>query len=427
MSHATALPAISAALRALRLARGPARLARGAAPALALAAALVLPAGASAQAPAAAAARAPALAVETVATDLRGPWDLAFAPDGAVLYTEKCHGLWVRLPGGTARHLFGDGNALLQAPDMFCAGQSGVHGVVLDPGFARGQRQLYVFMASSRSTSPRTNRVVRLTVNADWTAVTDRTDIVTDIPFKDTARGPGAHSGGRMRFGPDGFLWVTTGDNHEGALPQDPARLGGKVLRIDRDGRPAPGNGVGAGFDPRIYTFGHRNVQGITFRPGGQPGAGQAFVAEHGPNHTDEVTALVPGGNAGWDPQRRPGLNCPSDYCGYGGDERTMPMTDTERFPNAMPAAWTNSGRSAGMGAAEFLTGPQWGAWNGRLAVALMRAQRLVILALDAQGRATEAADSGLPSLRLRAVLQGPDGALWATTDDGRMLRIVPR
>jgi glucose/arabinose dehydrogenase len=394
------------------------------------AAALALLAGA-ATAPAAAQApgAVPKLEVVTVATGLRGPWDLAFAPDGAVLYTEKCHGLWVRLPGGAVRHLFGDAQALLQAPDMFCAGQSGVHGVVLDPGFARGQRQVYVYMASSRSTNPRTNRVVRLTVNADWTAVTDRTDIVTDISFKDVPRmgGPGAHSGGRMRFGPDGFLWVATGDNHEGALPQDPKRLGGKVLRIDRDGRPAPGNGVGAGFDPRIYTYGHRNVQGIAFRPAGQPGAGQAFVAEHGPNHTDEVTALVPGGNAGWDPQERPGLNCPGGYCGYGGNERTMPMTDTERFPNAMPPAWTNTGRSAGMGAAEFLTGPQWGAWNGRLAVALMRAQRLVVLTLDAQGRATEAVDADIESKRLRAILQGPDGALWATTDDGRMLRIVPR
>jgi aldose sugar dehydrogenase len=335
----------------------------------------------------------------------------------------------VRLADGSVRHLFGTDAALLRADDLFCQGQSGMHGVAVDPEFAQGRRRIYVFMASNLSRAPRSNRVVRLEVSPDWRRVERRTDIVADIAFKDVTRvsGPGAHSGGRIRFGPDGQLWVTTGDNHDPGLPQDPRRLGGKVLRIDRDGRAAPGNNPPAGFDPRIYTYGHRNVQGIAFRPPGQPRAGQAFVAEHGPNHSDEVTPLVAGGNGGWDPQQRPGLRCTDGYCGYAGDAQTMPMTDTERFPNAMRPAWNNRQRSEGTGPLAFLDGPQWQGWNGRLAVGVMRAQRLDLLSLDAGGMAVAVETAPLPPLRLRSLVPGPDGALWASTDDGQILRIVPR
>ena len=372
---------------------------------------------------------APTLTVTTVAENLRSPWDLAFAPDGAMFFTEKCDGLSVRLPDGTTRRLFGTEGAVLRAGDLFCQGQSGVHGVAVDPEFAQGRRFVYVYMASNLSRSPRTNRVVRLEVSTDWKSVSGRTDIVPDIAFKEASRlgGPGAHSGGRIRFGPDGLLWITTGDNHEPGLPQDPKRLGGKVLRVDRDGRAAPGNNPPAGFDARIYTYGHRNVQGIAFRPAGQPGAGQAFTAEHGPNHSDEITPLVAGGNGGWDPQNRPVLSCNDGYCGYAGNPRTMPMTDTERFPDAMRPAWVNQQRSQGMGPLAFLDGPQWKGWQGRLAVGVMRAQRLDVLTLDARGMVTANDAAALPSLRLRTLVPGPDGALWAATDDGQLLKITPR
>ena len=373
-------------------------------------------------------AQAPTLTVTPVMEKLRGPWDLAFAPDGAMLYTEKCHGLWVRLPDGSTRHLFGTEGAVLPAPDMFCQGQSGVHGVAVDPAFAQGQRRVYVYIASNLQTNPRGNRVVRLEVGPDWKTVTSRSDIIADIAFKDARRvgGPGAHSGGRIRFGPDGYLWVTTGDNHDPGLPQDPQRLGGKILRVDRDGKAASGNNAPAGFDARIYTYGHRNVQGIAFRPAGQPGAGQAYTSEHGPNHSDELTALVAGGNAGWDPQNRPDLRCSDGYCGYSGTPRTMPMTDLERFPKAMLPAWNNQERSQGMGPLAFLEGPQWKGWNGKLAVALMRDQRLDVVTLDAKGVVSSVETAKLPSLRLRALVPGPDGALWGSTDDGQILKITP-
>lgn len=214
-----------------------------------------------------------------VMSGLSDPWDLAFAPDGAMLFTEKCRGLSVRTPDGAVRLLFGATGAVLAADDFFCQGQSGMLGIALDPAFDEN-RLVYVYMASNVGRA-KINRVVRLEVGRDYAVVAGRKDIVTDIPFKQSFNrwgGAGAHSGGRIRFSPfDGYLYVTTGDNHNGPLPQDLSRLGGKILRVDRDGKPAPGNQTPAGGDPRIYTYGHRNVQGIAFHPV----TGQPFASEH--------------------------------------------------------------------------------------------------------------------------------------------------
>ena len=360
---------------------------------------------------------------------LQNPWDIAFLPDGTMLYTEKCRGVSARFANGTIVRLFGTAGSSLVANDLFCEGQSGVHGVAVDPDFASGTRNVYVFMASNLSTNPRTNRVVRMTLSADNTTASNRVDIIADIAYKDVGNGvggAGAHSGGRIRFGPDRFLYVTTGDNHNATLPQDPMRLGGKVLRVDRNGAAAPGNNVPQGFDPRIFTYGHRNVQGITFRPAGQPNAGQPFTAEHGPNHSDEVTALVAGGNAGWDPQNRPGLTCPSNYCGYAGNPTTMPMTDTGRFPNAIRPSWVHNSGARGMGPATFVEGSQWKAWNGRLLVSIMAAGQITVLQLDTAGSATGNASVALPSARSRSLVQAPDGGLYIATDGGEIWRVMP-
>jgi glucose/arabinose dehydrogenase len=373
----------------------------------------------------------PSMAVPTlnrtvVMSGLQRGWDFAFAPDGqTIFFTERCRGLSVRLANGSVLRLFGTSGSSLVAADLWCEGQSGTNGVAVDPDFAHN-RFVYVYMASNLS-SPRTNRVIRLTVSADMLSVSARTDIVTDIAYKNAGNGvggPGLHSGGRIRFGPDGFLYITTGDNHNPTLPQDLSRLGGKVLRVDRKGAAAPGNSTPAGGDPRIFTYGHRNVQGISFRPG----TGQPFASEHGPNHSDEVTPLVPGGNGGWDPQNRPGLDCPDNYCGYAGDPTTMPMTDLKRFPNAMRPSWNNDTLSQGMGPCTFLDGPQWKEWNGRLAVGIMGAHRLVILQLDAGGMAIAATDaSGIPWDRYRSLVLGPDGNLYVLAETaGEIWRLTP-
>lgn len=304
-----------------------------------------------------------------------------------------------------------------------------MHGIAVDPEFGNGNRYVYVYIASTLSMNPRTNRVVRLSLSADNTTASARTDIISDIAFKNVGNGvggSGAHSGGRVRFGPDGFLYVTTGDNHNATLPQDPTRLGGKVLRVTRDGAPAPGNNVPSGFDPRIFTYGHRNVQGITFRPAGQPNAGQPFTAEHGPNHSDEVTPLAAGGNAGWDPQNRAGLACPDNYCGYAGNPTTMPMTDIARFPSAIAPSWVYNTGARGMGPATFVSGTQWKAWNGRLLVGIMAGERIAVLELNAAGMTTGNTAANLPATRSRSLVQGPDGNLYVVTDSGEIWRVVP-
>ena len=371
----------------------------------------------------------PTLTRTTVVSGLQNPWDLAFTPDGTMLYTEKCRGLSARFANGTTVRLFGTAGSSLVAPDLFCEGQSGVHGVAVDPDFATGSRYVYVFMASNLTTNPRTNRVVRLQLSPDMMSASNRTDIITDIAFKDVGNGvggSGAHSGGRVRFGPDRYLYVTSGDNHNATLPQDLSRLGGKVLRVDRNGVAAPGNNTPAGGDTRIFTYGHRNVQGITFRPAGQPNAGQPFTAEHGPNHSDEITPLVAGGNAGWDPKTRAGLTCPDNYCGYAGNPTTMPMTDTARFPGAIAPSWVHNTGARGMGPAAFLSGTQWKAWDGRLLVSIMDAQRIAVLQLDAAGMSVSNATAVLPAARSRSLVQGLDGNLYVATDSGEIWRVVP-
>lgn len=371
----------------------------------------------------------PGLTRTVLMSGLSNPWDLAFTPDGAMLFTEKCRGLSVRRANGTVQRLFGTKGSAVVAGDFFCRGQSGMHGVAVDPDFARN-RYVYVYMASKLS-KPETNRVVRLTVDKGYTTVSGRRDIVTDIPFKNRLNrwgGAGTHSGGRIRFSPsDGFLYVTTGDNHNGTLPQDLTRLGGKVLRIDRNGAAAPGNKTPAGGDPRIFTYGHRNVQGIAFRPG----SGQPFSCEHGPGHSDEVTPLVAGGNGGWDPKPEPGVDCASNYCGYVSnkpDGTPTPMTDLAKFPDALRPSWKNSGVSEGMSPCVFLSGTNWKAWNGRLAVGFLRGGRIDILQLDSAGMTTgKLTVPGIPKERIRSLVQGPDGAIYLSTDDGEIWRLAAR
>ena len=272
----------------------------------------------------------PKISSSVVLAERDAPWDMAFLPDGTMFFTEKCDGLSVRTTDGTVNALYGmkgsEGFADV-GDDLFCEGQAGMLGVVADGNFAEN-RTLFVYSTSSKyhGDGCKTNFekcdgniVMKFKVSDDLQSVSDRTDIVTDIQYKpfDSDQpfgGPGAHNGGRIRIGPDGYLWVAGGDRHRGICPQDGKLLCGKILRIDADGNAHPDNNPPEGFDKRIYTYGHRNVQGIDFRPSD----GRAFTAEHGPWHNDEITALVNGGNAGWDPAQNTGGRgeCPDQYWG---------------------------------------------------------------------------------------------------------------
>ena len=399
----------------------------------------------------AAVAAAPNLSATPVLSKLTNPWDMAFLPDGTMFFTEKCNGLSVRSASGTVTKLLGMKDSKeydTTAADLFCEGQAGMNGVAVDPDFAKN-RFIYVYSASNM-TAPGTNRVMRFVVNAENTKLSDRKDIVTDIAYKPVASdhpfgGPGAHNGGRLRFSPgDGFLYVTTGDTHNGEVPQSPTKIGGKVLRIDREGKAAPNNGAPQGFDARIYTYGHRNPQGIAFRPG----TNQAVTAENGPWHSDEVTVLKAGGNAGWDP--RPNVNgrkeCPGNYCGYSPNQmgavapkervKFMPMTDLKAYPKAMKPAWNNDGLSQGLSSGAFLSGKQWKDWDGKMIVSLMGigihgtpvGNRLDLLDISKEGTSAKRTTISLPmpAGRFRSVVQGPDGNLYVATDEGEIYKMTP-
>ncbi len=387
-----------------------------------------------------------------VLDNLENPWDMAFLDDGTMFYTEKCKGLSVLMPSGETKALLGMGGVdgyASSADDLFCDGQAGMMGVAVDPDFA-DNRRIYVYSTSNMST-PHTNRLMRLEVSDDFSNVSERTDIVDDVPYKMKPTdhpfgGSGAHNGGRVRFNPaDGYLYLTTGDTHNGEVPQSPTMMGSKVIRIDTDGTPASGNTPPVGFDKRTYTYGHRNVQGIAFNPA----TGAAITAEHGPWHSDEITVLRNGGNAGWDP--RPNMAgrgaCPDNYCGYSpnqmvGENRFaraswMPMTDFATYPEAMPPIWNNNGWSQGTSSNVFLEGDAWGDWNGSMVVGLMGigfggtplGQRIDVIQLTEDG--TEVLDVTEMTLpmepgRFRSLVLGPDGSLYAAVDEGMIHKITP-
>ncbi|MGB5372428.1 MAG: PQQ-dependent sugar dehydrogenase [Polyangiales bacterium] len=334
------------------------------------------------------------LEVEDFILGLDKPWDIAWLPSGTVLVTER--------PGRLNVYVDGVGAApFVVAPDdVVPRGEGGMMGLEVDPDFANNG---FVYVCTTSNAGGDNDvRLLRLTLRTpDGGAVVGREDIVTGMPYS-----TGRHSGCRPRFGPDGWLWVGTGDAAIGTNPQSDDSLGGKVLRVDRNGAGAPGNA--GGF--RWFSNGHRNIQGMAFRSDGI-----GMSAEHGPSIDDEINLLVPG-NFGWDPV--PGYN------------ESVPMTDLEKFPGAVPAVWSSGSPTLALAGATFLEGRAWGNWDGALAVATLRAEHLHIYFVDAEGKVTGDERAIENQGRLRTPRQGPDGLLYITNDggsgDGKVLRVTP-
>jgi glucose/arabinose dehydrogenase len=327
--------------------------------------------------------------VALVLGGLNHPWDLAFAPDGSILFTERI--------GDVSVLRNGQRTTFNRPPDVVAQSEGGMMGIAVDPAF-NANRRIYTCYLTAGDV-----RVVRWTVSDDWRTLGGRKDLVTGIP-----RSSGRHSGCRTRFGPDGNLWITTGDAAQNGNSQNLGSLGGKVLRITTEGGGVAGN-IGNGV---IYAYGFRNPQGISWLPS----TGQPYIIEHGPDRDDEITPLVAGGNGGWDPE------------GGGGYNEAVPMTDLAKFPNALRPEWTSGFPTIAPSGGTFVTSGLWGDFTGRMAVALLKGQELWIIDVAPGSR-----DTGGPVVsglgRLRVAVESPfDGRLYVLTDadSGGIYQVTP-
>jgi len=206
------------------------------------------------------------------------PWSTVFLPDGTAVISERDSALLKLVPPG------GNGPAatLGRVPDVVSGGEGGLLGLALSPGFAQ-DRYLYAYFTAQGD-----NRIARFRLEGTGVrpGLGAAEVIFTGIPKAST------HNGGRIRFGPDGYLYVGTGDSQRRSQPQDRNALGGKILRITPEGNPAPGNPFG---NNPVYSLGHRNVQGLDW-----DSAGRLWASEFGPDVDDELNLIVPGGNYGW-------------------------------------------------------------------------------------------------------------------------------
>ena len=338
---------------------------------------------------------APEITVVELVSGLTIPWDLAFTHDGTMLFTKRGGVLSSRLTDGTVQTVTADFS------DLYVSREAGLMAIVVDPDFSSNRR-----FYTCQSHTGRTAQVIAWTINARYASATRVADpLVGDIPAA------GRHSGCRLRIGPQGYLWIATGDATSGTVPQDLTSLGGKVLRVNAStGAAAPGNPFGT----RVYTYGHRNPQGLARRPG----TNQMWSVEHGPTVDDEINLLSSGGNYGWDPV--PGYN------------ESVPMTDLGKFSDAVEARWSSGDRTLATSGGIFLEGADWEEWNGRLAVATLKGRSLRVFEFAEDG--TFVSQVVVPELdgtysRLRTPMLGPDGALYVTTSNGagadRILRVT--
>lgn len=315
----------------------------------------------------------------TVAEHLAVPWGIAFLPDGTALVSERDSRRILAVGGG------GPVREVGRIASADPGGEGGVLGLAVSPDFARDQL-VFVYVSTAED-----NRI--LAASYAGGRLGSPKVILDGIP-----RGP-IHDGGRLAFGPDGYLYVSTGETGDRRLSQDPDSLAGKILRITEDGRPAPGN-------PRpgspVWTLGHRNVQGLAFDQ-----RDRLWASELGASTWDELNLIEKGANYGW-----------PDVEG---------RSDDPRFRNPLLQWPTSQASPSGLA---YLDGCLW--------MAGLRGQRLWRIPVHADGTVgrPEAFFTGQFG-RLRTVVAAPDGTLWVSTSnrdgrgtpaasDDRILRISP-
>jgi glucose/arabinose dehydrogenase len=365
--------------------------------------------------------------------NLEVPWDIAAAPDGDLFVTERV-GRVTRFSAGDLESVFAPADAIdagsvepgnTDRPWWVTGGEGGTLGIAVHSSYP-DPRALFVYYTTEED-GERVNRVSRFDLDAEDTAASEMV-VIDGIP------GYRVHNGGRLTVGPDGALWVTTGsaafdDEEASALAADPGSLAGKVLRVTPGGDPAPGNpDLGDGADPRVFTYGHRNPQGIVWLPDGT-----AVVDEHGPTGYDEVNRLVAGHEYGWP------------------DEEVR--TNPERYATTEglhPPLATSGGSTWAPSGSLFYDGDAVPSWQYRMLIGGLLSQQLLVVTLTPPGADPPPEEWGTridddwtdpaftatvhPVLgdelgRIRHVEAGPDGELYAITSnrDGRANEPFPR
>jgi glucose/arabinose dehydrogenase len=325
--------------------------------------------------------------VEVVAQELPVPWGMAPLPGDRFLVTMRDDvTLAVVHPSGDVEPLAGSGGVQQLADQTVADGEGGLLGVAVDPEDSGPLFTVFLYRTGEAD-----NAVLRAELDLDGMALSDLTTVLDGIPRSSN------HNGGRIALGPDGYLYVATGDAGDTANAQDPGSLGGKILRVTQDGEPAPGNP-----DPGspVWSTGHRNVQGLGWDP-----SGRMFASEFGQDQLDELNVIEPGGNYGWPDVEGPGE-------GAGGQSG---FTD--------PVAWwpTSEASPSGLAVTEEA-----------VYLASLRGERLWRVPLLGEPSAVAGGESpgfGEPHAllegefgRLRAVHAAPDGELYVLTNntDGR-------
>jgi glucose/arabinose dehydrogenase len=310
--------------------------------------------------------------VTVVASRLAIPWGLAFLPDGTALVTERGTG---RVLSVSAR---GRVREVHRFADVMAAGEGGLLGIAVSPTYAR-DRLVYVYYTTTVD-----NRIVRMRLGGAVQRV------MVGLPRSTS------NNGGRIAFGPDGLLYVAVGDTDDRTAPQDTAAHAGKILRITPTGQPAPGNPFPGS---PVYSYGHRNVQGLAW-----DGTGQLYASEFGNHAFDELNRIEAGGNYGW-----------PDVEGPGTDPSLVNPVVTWKPRDASPSGIAIVG--------------------DRVYVACLGGERMLRVGLDGSNPGElVVAKYG----RLRSVAVAPDGSLWVTTsnqdgrgapeeDDDRILRVTVR
>jgi glucose/arabinose dehydrogenase len=330
--------------------------------------------------------------VQVLVTGLQIPWSLAFAPDGRLFITER--------PGRV--RVFASGQLQMEPAlvltDVFTSGESGILGLALHPDFA-SNHFVYLTYTANGPRGP-VARLVRFREAGNRLA--EAAVLLDDVPAANI------HNGSRVKFGPDRLLYVTFGDVATPSLAQDVAALNGKILRFTPDGTSAPGNR----FNSPVYSFGHRNPQGLAWHPATR----DLWETEHGQTGNDEINVIDSGVNYGW-----PVIE--------GSSSRPDMATPLAFFsPSVAPSG------------ADFYTGSGIPAFRNQLFVATLRGMALLRVTIDGAGLRRVASTERLLEGRfgrLRDVVMGPDGYLYICTsnrdgrnapvaEDDRLLRIVP-